>query len=310
MFDLTDLLEAPAVETAIPKAEEPTELQQWAQEQVEKNTPKQPNRPFNGVCYDIETGARPLDEIECFYNAPVYVEPAKLPPFDDSMVKYGNAKREEKRAEIRQEFIAKYQERLATEAQALVDHKAEFEFEAANHKATWLEKAALSPITGRCLLIGIRVGDGKIFLDNADEAEMLGTFWSSVEDWLDRKLPIIGHNSNGFDLPFVVRRSWQLGVPVPREVRQGCYWNPLFMDTMEVWNCGARDFVKLNLLGQFFGVGQKTEGVAGKDFSKLWFGTMDPATWGTPEQQRAKAIEYNGQDLDLTAAVAVKMNMV
>jgi hypothetical protein len=61
-------------------------------------------------------------------------------------------------------------------------------------------------------------------------------------------------------------------------------------------------------LGQFFGVGQKTEGIEGADFAKLWFGTMEGM--GTPAEQRAKAIEYNDQDLRLTAAIAEKMGMM
>jgi len=79
---------------------------------------------------------------------------------------------------------------------------------------------------------------------------------------------------------------------------------------MEWWACGSRDTVKLNTLGEFFGVGQKTEGVSGKDFSRLWNGQMPAEAWGTPEQQRLKALEYNGTDLKLTAAIAAKMGML
>jgi hypothetical protein len=228
------------------------------------------------------------------------------------MAKYGNVKKEELRKQKRDEQFAAYETKLANEAAERETHKAEWMAKAAAHKAAWLEKAALSPVTGRVLLIGILREEEPLFIYGADEAKNLQTFWVVVEDSINKKLPLIGHNSNAFDLLFLVRRSWYLGVSVPREVRQGRYWYPLFRDTMEAWNCGgvSRDYVKLNLLGQFFGVGQKTEGVEGKDFSKLWFGQMPVEQWGSPAEQRAKAIEYNGQDLRLTAAVAAKMGMV
>jgi len=283
IFDLADL--ADAVEAA--EEQEPQEpladLKTWAEQQLADHS----DRDRNPVVFDIETGPRPLDEIESFYQPP-----EALPPWDESMVRYGNAKREELRAEKREEHKKAYQMLLDAEGAALIAHKTE-----------WLSKAALSPVTGRVLLIGtLGTKTGKQwYIDLPDEARCLEAVWAFMDECLSSKTPLIGHNSNSFDLPFLVRRSWALGVTVLREVRQGRYWNPLFLDTMEHWNCGQREYVSLNTLGAFFGVGQKTEGVAGGDFAKLWF--------GTPEE-RAKAIEYNGQDLKLTAAIAAKMGMV
>jgi len=162
-------------------------------------------------------------------------------------------------------------------------------------------KAGLSATTGRVLLIGL-LRDGEFAgIINDDERATLTAFWEIVANALDAKRRIIGHNSNGFDLPFLVRRSWMLGVHVPREVRRGRYWDPLCVDTMEAWGCGSRDFIRLNDLGQYFGVGQKTEGFAGKDFHKYWFGTAE---------QRQLAIDYCEQDVRLTAAIAGKMGLV
>ena len=292
-FDLTGLDEAPSSSSATATAaDRADELDAWATGVINQAVTSECSR---AVIFDIETGPRPLAEIEHFYQPP-----EALPPWDDSMVKYGNAKREELRAEKRAEQFAAYQVLLDSHGPKMLAHKAE-----------WLSKAALSPVTGRVLLIGTLASDDKpLFFDYDDEREILSDFWEATERTLADRIPIIGHNSNGFDLPFLVRRSWMLGVPVPREVRQGRYWNPLFRDTMEVWNCGARDYVKLNALGDCFGVGQKTEGVSGGDFSKLWFGELPFEQWGTPEDQRRKAYEYNAQDLRLTAAIAAKMGML
>ncbi len=296
-FDLCDLATGESEHDERSAESETDDVTEWATGIVEKAIQREADA--GPVFYDIETGPRPWEEIEAFYQGP---EP--LPPWDESMVKYGNAKREELRAEKREEHKRAYQILLDSEGS-----KAEA------HKAEWLTKVALSPVTGRVLLIGItgivaNAPNEPASLYNDDEAIMLDRFWGMVDGWLTAKRPIIGHNSNGFDLPFLIRRSWCLGVPVPREVRQGRYWNPLFRDTMEFWNCGARDYVKLNTLAEFFGVGQKTEGVQGGDFSKLWYGQMPAETWGTPEDQRLKALEYNAQDLRLTASIAAKMGMV
>ena len=289
-FDLDDLADL-APETPLKLPDNASEVEEWAEKVASGERQGNPEAAF----WDIETGPRPMEEIECFYLAP---EP--LPPWDDSMVKYGNAKREELRTEKREAHQRTYQKQLDNQTATLAADKAE-----------WLEKAALSPITGRVLLIGVLVPAGQpLFLYDNNEAFLLDQFWRYLDIPISEKCPIIGHNSNGFDLPFVVRRSWQLGVDVPREVRQGRYWNPLFRDTMEQWNCGTKGYIKLNTLGLFFGVGQKTEGVEGKDYFKLWFGEMPSEQWGTPEEQRVKAIEYNGQDLKLTAAIAAKMGMV
>jgi predicted PolB exonuclease-like 3'-5' exonuclease len=162
-------------------------------------------------------------------------------------------------------------------------------------------KAALSPITGRVLMVGVVQDDSFAGIMDDNERANLTAFWELAENALMSKNRIIGHNSNGFDLPFLVRRSWMLGVHVPREIKHGRYWNPLFVDTMEAWGCGSREFIRLNDLAAAFGVGQKTEGFAGKDFHKFWF--------GTPEQ-RTEAIEYCEQDVRLTAAIAAKMGLV
>ena len=248
------------------------ELKTWVDEQLTYG-----KGPLNPIVWDIETGPRVEAELRELYHE-------KTP----------------------EEFAATCDKRWKPET-VQAKHKEYL-------KTAWEEfvgKAALSPATGRVLLIGLLV-DGKFdsIGQAKSEADALVAFWDVVLLAIDDRRPLIGHNSNGFDLPFLIRRSWILGVPVPREVRQGRYWHPLFRDTMEHWACGSREFVSLNTLGQLFGVGQKTEGVEGRDFHRLWFGMMPAEEWGTPEEQRAKAIEYCEQDVRLTAAIAEKMGMV
>lgn len=265
-FDL-DIGEPDAAPDRPPAA---TTLETWAEEQLAKS-PLPPASPGSGpLFFDIETGPRPEEELRAIYH--------------------------EKTLD---EFAATCDKRWKAETVAQ-----KFEEYRVTAWQEFLRKAALSATTGRVLLIGVlNNGNFHGFGDygNDDEPGIIATFWDLVTDALSLKLRIIGHNSNNFDLPFLVRRSWLLGVTVPREIRQGRYWNPLFLDTMEAWSFGQREYTSLNDIGRFFGVGQKTEGVDGKDFAKLWFGT--PA-------EHKQALDYNEQDLRLTAAIAAKMGMV
>lgn len=240
-----------------------TTLETWADEQLAKS----PSPGSGPLFWDIETGPRPEEELQSLYH--------------------------EKTLD---EFAATSDKRWKAETVA-----EKFEQYKVTAWQEFVQKAALSATTGRVLLIGVLNNDDFHGFGVDNEAGIIATFWDLVTDALEVKLRIIGHNSNSFDLPFLVRRSWLLGVPVPREIRQGRYWNPLFLDTMEAWSFGAREYTSLNDIGRFFGVGQKTAGVCGGDFARLWFGT--PA-------EHKQALEYNEQDLRLTAAIAAKMGLV
>lgn len=267
-LDVTDLTEDTPYSEAVtptPKAPKggPNELEEWAETQVSGS----PSAAF----FDVETGPRPEDELRELYHEKTLEE------FSETCDK-----------RWKPETVATKYEEYKAEAWG-----------------NFVSRAALSPTTGRVLLIGLLTREGMYVFDDSladeNEAALLTKFWEIVDRCLANKTPLIGHNSNSFDLPFLVRRSWLLGVYVPREIRQGRYWHPLFRDTMEWWACGGRDFTSLNFLAEFFGVGQKTEGVSGADFAKLWFGS---------EEDRAKALEYAEQDVRLTAAIAAKMGMV
>jgi hypothetical protein len=229
--------------------------------------------PQKNIIIDIETA--PLSESELL---------AVMPPFDPADVKTGNAG-PEKAAEK----IAKAQ---------------------AEHQAKFIEKAALSPLTGRVLAIGYLLvingvaGQPNVYHgpDKTDEVELLSAAWSLFLRSEQRQSKMIGHNIYGFDLPFMVRRSWLLGIAVPETIiERGRYWSPVFVDTMAVWAVGGNhEYVKLDTLAKAFGVGGKPDGIAGADFSRLYFGTPD---------EREAALDYAANDLVMTYGVAQKMEI-
>ena len=193
---------------------------------------------------------------------------ALLPPFDPAEVRTGNLKDPDKIAA-----------KLA-EAEA-------------NHRRDFFERAALDPLTGRVLAIGClwpETSDFTVF-DHDDEARMLQSFWAACEGEAWRINKMIGFNTHVFDLPFLIRRSWKHRVPVPFGIRRGRYWGEEMIDLRDAWQLGDRQARgSLDAIAKHLGVGAKNGN--GADFAKLW------------ETDRAAAVEYLKNDLELTAKIA------
>lgn len=215
------------------------------------------------IFYDIETGALPETELA-----------ALLPPFDPAEVKTGNLKDPDKVAA-----------KLA-EAEA-------------NHRRDFLEKAALDPLTGRVVAIGLLYPDSGEFvvIGHDDEAATLREFWETTKGEMGRINEMVGFNSNAFDLPFLIRRSWRHRVPVPFGIRRGRYWSDEMVDLRDAWQLGDRQARgSLDTIAKHLGVGAKNG--SGADFAALW------------QSDREKATEYLRNDLQLTARVAEALGVV
>ena len=222
------------------------------------------------IYFDIETGPLPESELA-----------ALVPPFDPVEVKTGNLKDPDKIAA-----------KLA-EAEA-------------NHRIDFLDKAALDPLTGRVVAVGLlkrtphpgplpnaeREKRGEFHvIGHDDEAATLREFWDVTRGEMGRINQMIGFNSNSFDLPFLIRRSWRHRVPVPFGLRRGRYWSDEMVDLRDAWQLGDRQARgSLDVIAKHLGVGAKNG--HGADFAKLW------------QSDRVKAVEYLRNDVELTARVA------
>jgi len=221
--------------------------------------------------FDVETGPLPKSDLE------------KLrPDFDDAVVKIGNLKDEEKIKAKREEA------RL-------------------NYFRDFFEKAALDPLTGRVLAIGVMTfeshGGGRPsfaepgqfnLIGYEDEAQMIREFWDNVRGEMGRINPLIGFNIFSFDLPFLIRRSWKHGVPVPSGLRRGRYWNDQLIDLRDCWQLGDRQARgSLDSIARHLGVGAKTG--EGQAFAELW------------QTNRPQAEAYLRNDVELTTLVASKL---
>lgn len=248
------------------------------------------------IVFDIETG--PLAEETVLQFARPYTPPQPLPPFDARAVKVGNLGPE------------KAEEKIAAAAMLHADASIVRLEEIKAGEAAWrkdaMDRAALSPLTGQVLAIGYQQDTGPPVLDvvgngnGFEEPMLLERFWIRVKQFAKTDETLVGHNILGFDLPFLIRRSWLLGVDVFPGIFQGRYFNErLFSDTMRLWGCGNnRDFVSLDTLARAFGVGGKPEGIDGGMFADLL----------KTDREAAKA--YLRNDLDMTAMVAERMGVL
>ena len=247
------------------------------------------NHVTTSIVFDIETGPLPQDILAGLFEPYVPME------FDPSSVKYGNTKDEGKRAAKLEEVRGKH---LETELAKAFAKEQEF-----------FGKAALNADTGQVLAIGYYWPgeDDEMIVGNdlTDEAGLLINFWSIATEAVKGRAAMVGHNITGFDLPFMVRRSWLLGVNVPAAVFGGSggpalslntrYFSDSFIDTQRRWQLSTGDYISLDRLSRAMGVGRKTGD--GADFARLW------------AADRAAAVEYLRNDLRLTWSVARRMGV-
>jgi hypothetical protein len=171
-------------------------------------------------------------------------------------------------------------------------------------RVTWLEQAALSATTGKVCLIGFYsptsdlVGGEEFELLLGQEADMLLTFWSRLSEYYRELSPVefVGFNVVGFDMPFLIRRSWRLGLSVPAWVFDGRYIDRAFCDLLAWWRCGNRaDSISLDRFARFVGLSGKER--TGKDFHLFL----------REEPEAAK--DYVRHDLVLCAQIAEKLGI-
>jgi hypothetical protein len=213
--------------------------------------------------FDIETVPLPDEELR-----------QAIPAFNEEEVKVGNLKPENAAAKI---------------------EKARLE-----HANRILEKAALDPLTGRVAAVGIlgpaATGTVRTLFD-PDEKKLINWFFSEYVRTGESRW--IGFNIAGFDIPFLLRRAWKLGIKPPyHALLKGRYLSSFLIDLAEVWRCSTheRDFPSLSRLAEFLGVGSKLGSGAG--FAHLLY------------SDEKAAREYLERDLYLTWAVAVRLGVI
>lgn len=244
--------------------------------------------------FDCETGPQERGKVLRFFDMP----PARMGDFDPAAVKTGNIKDEAKKAE-----------KIAAEK---VKHAADVaceEAERSTYADTFYNNAALKSHTGTVLVIGrgdMALNKVTIHEQLTDEADLLADCWKWMRGCIDRAETMVGFNIFGYDLPFMIQRSWFLGVDIPAMLfaRSGRYvnWNPLFVDLMVVYGCGQPFAINQDDLCKAFDLPTKPDGLTGADFARLY-------TSGQPGE-REKALDYLKHDIRSVMQIATRMGVV
>lgn len=252
------------------------------------------------LIFDIETSARPEAELRplCPPFDPASVDGLAVGEFDPASVKLGNTKDQAKIDAKIAEARAAHEAAAANAPQIL----------AAAEEAHWrsfVNRAALSPVTGQVLAIGYWSAKAGAKIqgqgESLDERQLLANFWNRYRACRSEGRRMVGFNIFRFDLPFMARRSWFLGVEVPDTLTDpsGRYFDRVFVDLLARWQCGVYgESIRLDDLARFFGVGCKPDGICGADFGRLYV------------EDRATAIEYLKNDLLITSGCAARMGFV
>ena len=243
------------------------------------------------IIFDIETG--PLPDVELLRLIPEFDEAAFSPPgpFDPADVRCGNLKDAAKIAD-------KIEQARADHQKAIDNFPAELEFARTRHFETHKQEAALRPEWGQVLAVGCYWVDEVVEVQIVEKSEhkIIRSFWDDFEYYFNRKF--IGFNCLAFDIPFLIRRSWILGVKVPETAKDK--YNGI-IDLAIVWACGQfnRQFTSLDNIARYLGIpGKNGEAV---DFARLWHGT---------EEERQQAIDYLANDLRLIHEVAKRLQVI
>lgn len=225
------------------------------------------------LIFDIETAPAPA-KIELLTDK-----------FDPASVKVGNIKDPDKIKEKQNEAEKAYYKQIE-------------------------DKAALHAETAQVLCIGVYedkgVAGGNTFILDADECgedSVIYKFWSLLGDALMSQVEVCGFNIKGFDLPFLLRRSFHLGIAPPLFIYEHGKrrWHSKVIDLMEIYASGEWGYrISLDRVCRSLDIGGKfTGGVEGKNFHKAWR-SKDP-------ERRKNAKEYLLRDIGLTGGLASRL---
>mgnify|MGYP000039955845 CR=1 FL=1 len=256
------------------------------------------------IVFDIETEPKGLDELKAIHGP--FDPVSKLGPmpgeFDPSSVKLGNLKDQAKIAEKIEAARVAHVERAANYNRDLADCEQ-------SYWASVVQNAALCATTGRVVAIGYKSATKSTLLtvDECSETQLVSHFWTQFSALRKAGRRMIGFYSNSFDVPFLARRAWMLGVPVPNEALTPTGWlDSTFVDLMARWQFGnKRDSIKLGEACRALGIGDKPQGedaVTGATFYEH-FRSGDA-------EKKAKALYYLANDLDMTWGMAERLGVL
>lgn len=142
----------------------------------------------------------------------------------------------------------------------------------AGNREEQVKKAALSIDLGKITAIGMQMGVegqivGRLVTEKYTETDLLETFWRCMRICRGET---VGYNTLGFDLPFVMRRSWELGVRVTVFPDMRRYSNYPTTDLMQILAGWDRDKIKsLKFIAARYGLDNPLPDLDGSQYADM-----------------------------------------
>jgi hypothetical protein len=242
--------------------------------------------------FDLESEQGDEATIRALHDS--FVKPAPPGAFDPSQVAVGNLKDPAK-------IDAKIEDAKLKHQQAVLSYASDCEAAEQKYWADIFAKAALSPATGRIVVVGVKSAGGVERFISGDEPDILSAWWARWEELMGAGAKFLGANIVNFDLPYLVRRSWINGIPVPGAAWDGRYWHKSFVDVRQQWLLGQRWAdcpSSLDHMAKVLGFEGKLPGEIAAHFGRYW------------REQREVAEAYLRRDLDLTLGIARRLGII
>jgi DNA polymerase elongation subunit (family B) len=185
-------------------------------------------------------------------------------------------------------------------AAANLKDPAKIEADIEEKKAKYIAQAALSPMSGRVIAVGIRHShDGTQLIHGEDEADVLRKTCRVLNDCIGERIRCVGFNIHGFDLPFLRFRAMVHGFKTPLWTTYNgrSYWSSHFRDLLPELVMG-RYFAGFNLNAVC-----KSIGLPGKTGDGAFFYEQYKA-------DKQKALDYLENDLKATEALGKRMGVI
>ena len=168
--------------------------------------------------------------------------------------------------------------------------------------AAW-RKTSLHPYKARVLCVGFALDD------DAPTVTDLPGFAAALLD-LPRRLTVVGHNIDAFDLPILWANLWREGSPACRDAARivggwlkGKAWDRPTVDTMTamtLWSPYGKVAPSLDLLCSVLGIPSPKSDIDGSQVLDVWLS-------GEEGQQRVR--DYCARDVEAARAVYYHLQM-
>ncbi|MBL7766232.1 MAG: ribonuclease H-like domain-containing protein [Chitinophagaceae bacterium] len=176
---------------------------------------------------------------------------------------------------------------------------------------TYAQRAGIYAEFGKiiCIGLGYFIRNGADYqlkvkmLSGHDETEMLKEFSAICNKFFSYpERQFCGHNIREFDIPYICRRSFIRGVPLPEvlsDLQNKKPWENPMLDTLQYWKFGEyKNFTSVDLLSAVLDIESPKGDIDGSDVAGVYW----------KDNALDRIVSYCGRDVVTVAQVLMRLN--